>query len=141
MALDTSSPALLAHVQACAKAARRSRVARRRHAGRARRAAPSGRPSRASAENRVENAMACTVRRSRAGRRSPESRLDMFSQRIPTHALAHALLGALGTLASATAAQAQALPAPKDLVSGLDLECYRTPGPALNINLNLTHLN
>lgn len=65
----------------------------------------------------------------------------MFSQRIPTHALALALLGAAGTLGAATEAHAQALPTPKDLVSGLDLECYRTPGPALNINLNLTHLN
>lgn len=63
----------------------------------------------------------------------------MISQRI----LAHALLGALVTLAivSATDAHAQALPTPRDLASGLDLECYNTPGPALNIDITLAHLN
>ena len=55
----------------------------------------------------------------------------MFSQRI----LACTLLGSAGVAASAAGAHAQALPTPYDLVSGLDLECYRTPGPALNINL------
>lgn len=66
----------------------------------------------------------------------------MFSR--PT--LAVSLLGALsGALvlaaAGATPASAQALPTPRDFVSGLDLECYKTPGPALNQNVTLTHLN
>ncbi len=61
----------------------------------------------------------------------------MISQRI----LACTLLGAAGVAASAAGAHAQALPTPFDLASGLDLECYRTPGPALNINLDLSHLN
>ncbi len=52
-----------------------------------------------------------------------------------------ALLSAAGALFAHSTAQAQALPTPQDLVSGLDLECYRTPGPALNVNLTLTHLN
>lgn len=34
-----------------------------------------------------------------------------------------------------------ALPTPKEFVTGLDLECYRTSGPALNINIQLSHLN
>ena len=56
--------------------------------------------------------------------------------------LVPALLATVGALAAPSkAAQAQALPGPLDLVSGLDLECYKTPGPALNINVNLTHLN
>lgn len=59
----------------------------------------------------------------------------MISQRILVCALGAAAVAATGE------ARAQALPSPKDLVSGLDLECYRTPGPAPNINLNLTHLN
>jgi len=50
------------------------------------------------------------------------------------------LVGLLGGLA-AQEAQAQALPTPIAMARGLDLECYRTPGPALNINVNLTHLN
>lgn len=33
------------------------------------------------------------------------------------------------------------LPTPFPFVSGLDLECFNTPGPALNIQLTLTHLN
>jgi hypothetical protein len=33
------------------------------------------------------------------------------------------------------------LPGPFPFVSGLDLECYATPGPALNIPLTLKHLN
>lgn len=37
--------------------------------------------------------------------------------------------------------QVQALPTPKDFVTGLDLECFATPGPALNFQLSLTHLN
>lgn len=39
------------------------------------------------------------------------------------------------------AAQALPLPRPRPLAAGLDLECYRTPGPALNQPVNLTHLN
>ncbi len=38
-------------------------------------------------------------------------------------------------------AAALALPGPNGFVSGLDLECFDTPGPALNINLTLSHLN
>jgi len=63
----------------------------------------------------------------------------MISQRSLTAALV-GTLGAVAALAPADA-HAQALPTPKAFVSGLDLECYRTPGPALNINVNLTHLN
>lgn len=33
------------------------------------------------------------------------------------------------------------LPTPFPFVSGLDLECFNTPGPALNIQLTLSHLN
>lgn len=33
------------------------------------------------------------------------------------------------------------LPGPKQFVSGLDLECFNTPGPALNLGVALTHLN
>lgn len=33
------------------------------------------------------------------------------------------------------------LPGPFSFVSGLDLECYATPGPALNLTLTLSHLN
>jgi hypothetical protein len=40
-----------------------------------------------------------------------------------------------------SSARAQALPNPKPFVSGLDLECYRTPGPALNKEVLLSHLN
>jgi hypothetical protein len=61
----------------------------------------------------------------------------MISQRV----LSIALVATLGAVAATPDAHAQALPTPKSLVSGLDLECYRTPGPALNINLNLTQLN
>lgn len=35
----------------------------------------------------------------------------------------------------------EALPTPKDFVSGLDLECFATQGPSLNFSLQLTHLN
>jgi len=41
----------------------------------------------------------------------------------------------------AEAEAAAALPGPHQFVSGLDLECYSTPGPALNIGLTLRHLN
>jgi hypothetical protein len=61
---------------------------------------------------------------------------------ISNRALLAALIGTLGALAlPAGDAHAQALPTPKQLVSGLDLECYRTPGPALDIELTLSHLN
>lgn len=61
---------------------------------------------------------------------------------ISNRALVTALIGTLGALAlPASEAHAQALPTPKQLVSGLDLECYRTPGPALDIELTLSHLN
>ncbi|MEZ4362472.1 MAG: hypothetical protein R3B48_19940 [Kofleriaceae bacterium] len=51
------------------------------------------------------------------------------------------LLAAAVAVATPSQASAQALPTPRDFVSGLDLECYKTPGPALNLNLNLSHLN
>ena len=38
-------------------------------------------------------------------------------------------------------AAAVALPGPNQFVSGLDLECFDTPGPALNLQLQLTQLN
>jgi len=63
----------------------------------------------------------------------------MISQRIATATLA-GTLGAAASLLAPTAAHAQ-LPTPRGLVSGLDLECYQTPGPALNVELELTHLN
>lgn len=34
-----------------------------------------------------------------------------------------------------------AFPGPHQLVSSLDLECYDTPGPALNLTVTLSHLN
>lgn len=34
-----------------------------------------------------------------------------------------------------------ALPTPKDFVTGLDVECYDTPGAALNLTVTLSHLN
>jgi hypothetical protein len=40
-----------------------------------------------------------------------------------------------------TPAPLPVLPGPKQFVSGLDLECFDTPGPALNIGVTLTHLN
>jgi len=43
-----------------------------------------------------------------------------------------------GTSPEATLAP---LPSPGAFVSGLDLECYATPGPALNLGLTLKHLN
>lgn len=43
--------------------------------------------------------------------------------------------------APAPEAQAAATPKPHPFVSGLDLECYRTPGPQLNVGVVLTHLN
>jgi hypothetical protein len=61
----------------------------------------------------------------------------MISQRTLTLALA----ATLAAFAAPTQARAQALPSPAALVGGLDLECYRTPGPALDIDVNLTHLN
>ncbi|HWO24088.1 MAG TPA: hypothetical protein VNO30_35340 [Kofleriaceae bacterium] len=62
------------------------------------------------------------------------------------------IMGAgLGVLAAVTAAPAETVPElaaqgvtkplPAPFVSGLDLECYRTPGPALNAGVVLTHLN
>lgn len=62
----------------------------------------------------------------------------MISQRT----LIATLVGALGLLASAATNVARAQPpTPRQLASGLDLECFKTPGPALNMPVNLTHLN
>jgi hypothetical protein len=56
------------------------------------------------------------------------------------------LFGLLPVLLAAAAvaptiAAAQALPGPNAMASSLDYECYKTPGPALNLAVNLTHLN
>lgn len=59
----------------------------------------------------------------------------MISHRLLTTAIV------LGGAAAATPAHAQALPLPSRFVPNLDLECYSTPGPALNANVTLTHLN
>jgi hypothetical protein len=61
----------------------------------------------------------------------------MISQRTLTLATALAGLAA----AAPHPAHAQALPTPFQAVSGLDLECYRTPGPSLDRGIMLTHLN
>jgi hypothetical protein len=53
-------------------------------------------------------------------------------------------LAGLGSIADAQPqadALALALPGPNEFVSGLDLECFDTPGPALNMTLQLKHLN
>jgi hypothetical protein len=60
---------------------------------------------------------------------------------ISLRTISLALAGTLGALAAPQLAHAQALPSPFDVAASLDLECYKTPGPALNINLMLTHLN
>lgn len=56
-----------------------------------------------------------------------------------------ALAVSLGSLSASVIAPAEAhaqpLPTPLPLVSGLDLECYQTQGPPLNINVLLSHLN
>jgi hypothetical protein len=57
-----------------------------------------------------------------------------------------AALFSTGALHSAYAGEpsgpvAAALPTPKDFVSNLDVECYDTPGPALNLTVALSHLN
>jgi hypothetical protein len=70
----------------------------------------------------------------------PEGRWFMISRR----AILAALLATFAPLASPSNhahAQALPLPSPKGLISGLDLECYRTPGPELNVELTLRHLN
>ena len=62
----------------------------------------------------------------------------MISQRVWIAVLA----GIAAPLAlPSPAAHAQALPTPMGFVSHLDLECYRTPGQALNRQLMLSHLN
>lgn len=43
--------------------------------------------------------------------------------------------------ASSPRAAAPPLPSPKDFVSGLDLECFETPGEPLDKTIKLTHLN
>jgi hypothetical protein len=68
----------------------------------------------------------------------PGRKVGMISQRLWIAALA----GIVAPLAlSSTTAHAQGLPTPKGFVSHLDLECYRTPGPTLDKELMLTHLN
>jgi hypothetical protein len=90
-------------------------------------------------------APALAAARERHARCSREARADtpvkegglMISQRI----WMTVLVGGLGALAAPTRAHAQALPTPLDLISGLDLECYRTPGPSIDKPLLLTQLN
>jgi hypothetical protein len=60
---------------------------------------------------------------------------------ISNRAFLVALIGAVGALALPPSQAHAQLPTPKQLVSGLDLECYRTPGPALDIEMTLSHLN
>jgi hypothetical protein len=54
-----------------------------------------------------------------------------------------AIAGVAALIATPTVASAQqpALPGPNQFISGLDLECFNTPGPALNRTLTLKHLN
>jgi hypothetical protein len=52
-----------------------------------------------------------------------------------------AVLVGAGVVATPGAASAQPLPGPNQFVSGLDLECYDTPGPPLNAQITLRHLN
>lgn len=62
----------------------------------------------------------------------------MFAFRI----FATAAFAAVAVLALAPHdAHAQQLPTPRAMASGLDVECYRTPGPPLNTELTLSHLN
>jgi hypothetical protein len=65
----------------------------------------------------------------------------MSSQRTLIAALVVTLGSLSASVLTPATAHAQALPSPKDLVSGLDLECYRTPGPALNFTVMLSQLN
>src|SRR5262245_39655840 len=56
------------------------------------------------------------------------------------------LAAASSTVAAANSEQDSALavlplPGPNQFVTGLDLECFTTPGPALNVQLTLSHLN
>jgi hypothetical protein len=52
------------------------------------------------------------------------------------------LITGTGVMVATTGtAVAQALPGPNQFVSALDLECFETPGPALNQELTLSHLN
>lgn len=61
---------------------------------------------------------------------------------ISNRGLTGVLLGALALSAwGAGDADAQALPSPRAMAAGLDVECYKTPGESPNIPLNLTHLN
>src|SRR5688572_11266106 len=62
----------------------------------------------------------------------------MISQRAFIAAL---ICGSGALLSPSSSAHAQQLPTPKALISGLDLECYRTPGPSMDFELMLTHLN
>ena len=109
-----------------------------RRAGRAYRAGVRALRARATTANLAARAVACAMRGAVPGAHAQKAGSTWLrNASSPTR-----LLGAMGTLAAAaTDAHAQALPTPRELASGLDLECYRTPGPALNINLNLTHLN
>src|ERR1044071_7805559 len=85
-------------------------------------------------QSRSDGARDAEVRRGHP----PGRKVGMISQRIWIAALA----GIAAPLAlSSNPAHAQALPTPMGFVSHLDLECYRTPGPALNKQLTLSHLN
>jgi hypothetical protein len=85
-----------------------------------------------------ELAMARTVLGLEVGKAPEKEGGFMTSQSTLTAVLAGTLMAVVA--AAPIDAQAQA-PTPRALVSGLDLECYQTPGPALNIAVNLAHLN
>jgi hypothetical protein len=70
------------------------------------------------------------------------TRIALAVAGLGTAALAVVATAALAQPAEPSAAPAApALPGANQFVSGLDLECYSTPGPALNIGLVLSHLN
>jgi len=62
---------------------------------------------------------------------------------IAAVALGAAAAAAITTtaVASSPPVAAPIVPGPNQFVSGLDLECFNTPGPALGITVQLTHLN
>src|SRR5688572_24418157 len=82
----------------------------------------------------------CSRWHASCSRERQEIDLQKAGTMISHRFLGRTLLGALAASSalSPTEAQAQALPTPFELASSLDLECYRTPGPSLDINIQLT---
>jgi hypothetical protein len=80
-----------------------------------------------------------------------ERRYLMLSRRLSRRrfGLGAVVLGAGLAAASSMVAEAApeqdpvaaVLPGPNQFVTGLDLECYTTPGPPLNVPITLSHLN